>query len=146
MSDRYKSLIEQNDSWIKKYFDRLDSFWRTRHVPIKNISWYTRNLFNNYNISYSTVDTVTLQNFSVDTTPHFCVRTWISNAICHGLFLYSMVWGEMWLFILLILRELLTITNSIQHYVITFVSDLQPVGGFLQVLWFPPPIKLTTMI
>ena len=33
-SDRYKSFIEQNDSWIKRYFDRLDSFWRTRHVPI----------------------------------------------------------------------------------------------------------------
>ena len=32
---------------------------------------------------------------------------------------------------------------SIQHYVIKFVSDLQQVGGFLLVLWFPPPIKLT---
>jgi hypothetical protein len=32
---------------------------------------------------------------------------------------------------------------SIQHYVIKFVSDLQQVGGFLQVLWFPPPRKLT---
>jgi hypothetical protein len=28
----------------------------------------------------------------------------------------------------------------IQHYVIKFVSDLQQVSGFLQVLWFPPPI------
>ena len=27
-----------------------------------------------------------------------------------------------------------------------FVSDLQQVCGFLQVLWFPPPIKLTAMI
>jgi hypothetical protein len=35
---------------------------------------------------------------------------------------------------------------SIQHYVIKFVSDLQQVGGFLQVLRFPPPIKLTAMI
>jgi len=35
---------------------------------------------------------------------------------------------------------------SIQHYVIKFVSDLWQVGGFLQVLWFPPPIKLTTTI
>ena len=35
---------------------------------------------------------------------------------------------------------------SIQHYVIKFVSDLRQVGGFLQVLWFPPPIKLTAMI
>jgi hypothetical protein len=25
---------------------------------------------------------------------------------------------------------------------IKFVSDLRQVGGFLQVLWFPPPIKL----
>jgi len=32
------------------------------------------------------------------------------------------------------------------HYVIKFVSDLQQVGGFLQVLWFPPPIKLNAMI
>ena len=34
----------------------------------------------------------------------------------------------------------------IQHYVIKFVSDLRQVGGFSRVLWFPPPIKLTTMI
>jgi hypothetical protein len=32
---------------------------------------------------------------------------------------------------------------SIQHYVIQFVSDLQQVGGFLWVLRFPQPIKLT---
>jgi hypothetical protein len=31
---------------------------------------------------------------------------------------------------------------SIQHYVIKFVCDLQQVGGFLEVLRFPPPIKL----
>jgi hypothetical protein len=35
---------------------------------------------------------------------------------------------------------------SIQHYVIKFVSDLPQVGGFLLVLRFPPPIKLTAMI
>jgi hypothetical protein len=35
---------------------------------------------------------------------------------------------------------------SIQHYVIKFVSDLWQVGGFLWVLWFLPPIKLTVMI
>jgi hypothetical protein len=34
---------------------------------------------------------------------------------------------------------------SIQHYVIKFVSDLRQVGGFLQGLQFPPPIKVTTM-
>ena len=35
---------------------------------------------------------------------------------------------------------------SIQHYVIEFVSDLQQVGGFLLVLRYPPPIKLTATI
>jgi hypothetical protein len=32
----------------------------------------------------------------------------------------------------------------IQHYVIKFVSDLRQVVGFLWILRFPPPIKLTT--
>ena len=36
--------------------------------------------------------------------------------------------------------------NSIKHYVIKFVSDLRQVGGFLRVLWFPPPINLTATI
>jgi hypothetical protein len=31
---------------------------------------------------------------------------------------------------------------SIQHYVIKFVGDLLQICGFLQVLWYPPPIKL----
>jgi hypothetical protein len=35
---------------------------------------------------------------------------------------------------------------SIQHYVIKFVSDLRQVGGFLWVLRFPPPIKLTATV
>jgi hypothetical protein len=35
---------------------------------------------------------------------------------------------------------------SIQHYAIKFVSDLWQVGGFLWVLQFPPPIKLTATI
>jgi hypothetical protein len=30
--------------------------------------------------------------------------------------------------------------------VIKFVSDLRQVGGFLRLLRFPPPIKLTAMI
>ena len=34
----------------------------------------------------------------------------------------------------------------IQHYVIKFVRTLQPVGGILQVLRIPPPIKLTATI
>ena len=33
-------------------------------------------------------------------------------------------------------------SEGVQHYVIKLVSALQQVGGFLQVLRFPPPIKL----
>jgi len=36
--------------------------------------------------------------------------------------------------------------RSIQHYVIKLVSNLRQVGGFLLVLRFPPPIKLTATI
>jgi hypothetical protein len=32
---------------------------------------------------------------------------------------------------------------SIQHYVIKFFSNLRQVDGFLRVLRFPPPVKLT---
>jgi hypothetical protein len=35
---------------------------------------------------------------------------------------------------------------SIQFYVIKFICDLREVGGFLRVLQFPPPIKLTAMM
>jgi len=36
--------------------------------------------------------------------------------------------------------------RGVQYYVIKFVSDLRQVSGFLRVLRFPPPIKLTTTI
>jgi hypothetical protein len=37
--------------------------------------------------------------------------------------------------------------DGAQHYVIKFVSDLQQVGGFLQVLRFPPSVlKVWTYI
>jgi len=35
---------------------------------------------------------------------------------------------------------------SLQRSVIKFVSALRQVGGFLWVLWFPPPIKLSAAI
>jgi len=36
--------------------------------------------------------------------------------------------------------------DNVQHYVIKFVSDLRQVGGFLRVIRFPPPIRLTATI
>jgi hypothetical protein len=36
--------------------------------------------------------------------------------------------------------------GEVYNTVITFVSDLRHVGGFLRVLRFPPPIKLTSTI
>ena len=38
------------------------------------------------------------------------------------------------------------VSFTVQHYVIKFVNDLRQVGGFLRVLWFPPPIELTATI
>ena len=38
------------------------------------------------------------------------------------------------------------VVSSIQHYVLKFVSDLRQVDGFLRVLRFPPPMKLTAKI
>ena len=35
---------------------------------------------------------------------------------------------------------------SIQNHVIKFFSGFRQVGGFLRILWFPPPIKLTATI
>jgi hypothetical protein len=35
---------------------------------------------------------------------------------------------------------------GVQHFVIKFVSDLRQVGGFLRVLRFSPPIKMTATI
>ena len=35
---------------------------------------------------------------------------------------------------------------SIKQYVIKFVSDLRQVGSFLQVLWFPSPLKMSVTI
>jgi len=35
--------------------------------------------------------------------------------------------------------------RGVQHYVIKFVSDLRQVSGFLRVLRFPSPIKLTAL-
>jgi hypothetical protein len=34
--------------------------------------------------------------------------------------------------------------HSIQHYVIKFIRYLRQVSCFIQVLWFPPPIKVTS--
>jgi hypothetical protein len=36
--------------------------------------------------------------------------------------------------------------RGVHHYVIKFVSDLRQVGGFLRVIRFHPPIKLTATI
>ena len=40
-------------------------------------------------------------------------------------------------------RKLSTLFNSIQHYVVKFVSDLWQVGSFSRVLRFHPPLKRT---
>jgi hypothetical protein len=43
-------------------------------------------------------------------------------------------------------RLWLGVVDTTLIYVLKFVSDLRQVGGFLRVLYFPPPIKLTATI
>jgi len=38
------------------------------------------------------------------------------------------------------------ISSDVSYNSTLFVSDLRQVGGFLRVLWFPPPIQLTATI
>ena len=64
-----------------------------------------------------------------------CQSSYISYINIH---LEKKGWSENWIF-----KKLF---YSIQYYVVKFVSDLQRVGGFLRVLRFAPPIKLTATI
>jgi len=58
--------------------------------------------------------------------------SWIYNYLCNQYLSPLMLWDPS--------------GRGVQHYVIKFVSDLRQVGGFLRVLQFPPPIKLTSTI
>ena len=50
------------------------------------------------------------------------------------------------LYIHVIYKCAVHITTKVGSYVIKFISDLRQAGGFLRVLRFPPPIKLTATI
>jgi hypothetical protein len=45
-----------------------------------------------------------------------------------------------------VMKRVIVRGYSILLYVIKFISDLQQVGGFLLILRFPPPMKLTATI
>ena len=92
---------------------------------------------------------------------HVFKSMWIYNSINKCKFLSSITGAvlNVWLLDLLLPVQLVSITTkvvswnpvhgevySIQHYVIKFVSDKRQVDGFLQVVRFPPPIKLNTTI
>jgi hypothetical protein len=67
--------------------------------------------------------------------------SWIYNYLCNQYLSLLMLWDR-----ISIRVKCTNEVYSIQHYVIKFVSDLRQVGGFLRVLLFPPPIKLTATI
>jgi hypothetical protein len=102
-----------------------------------------------YNNSY--LDTFQIHNLFLPYCNTFYHRhLFHSKNICPLLFLNSCLWLNMLhifcreiFFILILFYLFFIIYNSIQHYVIKFVCDLRQVGGFLRVLRFPPPIKLT---
>jgi hypothetical protein len=64
------------------------------------------------------------------------VVIWIYNYLCNKCLSLLMLWIR-----ILLRRGVLDTTLRDK-----VVSDLRQVGGFLQVLWFPPPIKLTATI
>ena len=85
-----------------------------------------------WNVTCSHQDTVEkLLTLRKTTISHILLKVTWQNV--------SNVWSSVWL-------SRSGELHSIQHYVIKFVSDLRQVGGFLLVLRFPPPIKLTSRI
>ena len=66
-----------------------------------------------------------------------------SNPRFYMLVLNMLLFVDMWI---KIVRYFHGKVYSIQNYVIKFVSDWRQVGGFLRVIRFPPPIKLTATI
>jgi hypothetical protein len=55
-------------------------------------------------------------------------------------------WLIMPLFFIRVEQDQLLVSPKVAGHGQEFVSDLGQVSGFLWVLWFPPPIKLTAMI
>jgi hypothetical protein len=91
---------------------------------------------------------------------HFRVRIGVFNATFNNITSFLGAVVDEWCLNLQLLVQSWAITSNvviskkcahgkvylILHSVIKFVSDLWQVGGFLWVLWFPPPIKLTATI
>ena len=84
----------------------------------------------------------------------FCAlyRSWtkvirgLSQSKQYDIWIYNYLWTQCLSTHIVSLNPAHGEVYSIQHCVIKFVSDLWQVGGFLWVLWFPPPIKLIVMI
>ena len=63
--------------------------------------------------------------------------SWINNYLCKSVPITTKVMSS---------KPVHGEVYSIQHYAIKFVSDLRQIGGFLRLLRFPQPIKLTSTI
>ena len=105
--------------------------------PISGLSPRQQNNLIIHNI-YKTRNTYRLQRLqlSLYLGTVVVVINWIYNYLCNQCLPLKFVssnpdYGEVYL---------------IQHYVAKFFSDSRQINGFLRVLWFPPPIKLTATI
>ena len=108
-------------------------YWLCEITALSNVWALNPNLWSNTIVAYFSFKNVILRIVLVEQSAYHVDRIAISKSPNPSTNVVSLnsTHGEM---------------NLIQHYVIKFVSDLQHVGGFLQVLRCPPPIKLTTMI
>ena len=105
-------------------------FTRAKYKNISSYKW------SHYRYLYPLILFILMTARHMGSSLSWSYGSWIYSYLCNQCLLPLTLWvriplGEMY---------------SIQHYVIKFVSDLRQVGGFLQVLRFPPPITLTATI
>ena len=79
--------------------------------------------------------------FGLEVSHYFTGLSWSWS---YGSWIYNYLYNQC-LSPLKLWVQTLFMERCMQHYVIKFVSDLRQVSGFLRVLRFPPPIKLTAI-
>jgi hypothetical protein len=105
LSLRYSLMFIRHREWIMTLSIAIGNIYLTDKWKIQ---------FEKYGICGNIMlQSVTFRNIMMSKAPlHYCVcpkaNTWISKIICH-IPLCSMVWGESWLLVLLILKALFSI-------------------------------------
>ena len=78
---------------------------------------------------------------------NFCIKTMFNSSLTPICFIF-VYWcpNTISISFRLTVTRRVSLVEQVEHYVIKFVSDLRQVRGFLWILRFHPPIKLTATI